>query len=68
MYSKISNTERLTTEEIASYSLNLNNSEIIKDARIINENHLLIVISDDDQVYLIIYNIDKKQVVSKIGR
>ena len=68
LYSKISNTERLTTEEIASYSLNLNNSEIIKDARIINENHLLIVISDDDQVYLIIYNIDKKQVVSKIGR
>ena len=56
------------SEEITSYSLNLTNTEIIKDVRIINENNLLFVISDDDQIYLIIYNLDRKQVISKIGR
>ena len=68
LYSKISNTEGLMSEEITSYSLNLTNTEIIKDVRIINENNLLFVISDNDQIYLIIYNLDKKQVISKIGK
>ena len=68
LYAKISNTEGLTSEEITSYSLNLSNKEIIKDIKILNENNLLFVISDDDQVYLIIYNLEKKQMISKIGR
>ena len=68
LYSKISNTERLTGEEITSYSLNLSNTESIKDIKVINENNLLFVISNNDQIYLIIYNLDKKQVISKIGR
>ena len=68
LYSKISNTEGLTSEEITSYSLNLSNKEIIKDIKILNENNLLFVISDDDQIYLIIYNLDKKKIVLKIGR
>ena len=68
LYSKISNTEGLTKEEITSYSLNLSNTESIKDVKIINENNLLFVISDNDQIYLFIYNLDKKQVISKIGR
>ncbi len=68
LYSKISNTEGLINEEIASYSLNLSNSESIKDIKVINENNLLFVISDNDQIYLIIYNLDKNQVVSKIGK
>ena len=68
LYSKISNTEVLISEEITSYSLNLSNTEIIKNVRIINENNLLFVISDDDQIYLIIYNLDRKQIISKIGR
>ena len=68
LYSKISNTEGLISKEITSYSLNLSNTEIIKDVRIINENNLLFVISDDDQIYLIIYNLNKKQIISKIGR
>ena len=68
LYSKISNTERLTSEEITSYSLNLSNTESIKDIKIINENNLLFVISDNDQIYLIIYSLDKKQVISKIGK
>ena len=68
LYSKISNTEGLTSEEITSYSLNLSNTESIKDIKIINENNLLFVVSDNDQIYLIIYNLDKKQVISKIGK
>jgi hypothetical protein len=68
LYSKISNTEGITSEEITSYSLNLSNAESIKDIKIINENNLLFVISDNDQIYLIIYNLDKKQVISKIGK
>ena len=68
LYSKITNTEGLTNEEITSYSLNLSNTESIKDIKIINENNLLFVISDNDQIYLIIYSLDKKQVISKIGK
>ena len=68
LYSKISNTEGFTSDEITNYSLNLSNTESIKDIKIINENNLLFVISDNDQTYLIIYNLDKKQVISKIGK
>ena len=68
LYLKISNTEGSTSEEITSYSLNLSSTESIKDIKIINENNLLFVISDNDQIYLIIYNLDKKQVTSKIGK
>ena len=68
LYSKISNTEGLRNGEITSYSLNLSKTESIKDIKIINENNLLFVISDNDQIYLIIYNLDKKQIISEIGR
>ena len=43
-------------------------AESIKDIKIINENNLLFVISDNDQIYLIIYSLDKKQIISKIGK
>ncbi len=65
LYSKISNTESLRSEEITSYSLNLSNTESIKDIKIINENTLLFIVSDNDQIYLIIYNLDKKQIISR---
>jgi len=68
LYSKISNTESFTGEDITSYSLNLSNKESIKEIKILNENNLLFVISDKDQIYLIIYNLDKKKVISKIGK
>jgi len=68
LYSKISNTEDLSNEEIAHYSLNLSNSESIKDIKIINENNLLIVVSSNDQIYLIIYNLHKNKIISKIGK
>ena len=68
LYSKISNTEGLLNEEITYKSLNLSNLEKIKDIKIINENNLLIIVSNNDQIYLIIYNLDKKKIISKIGR
>ena len=68
LYSKISNTEAVSNKEITRYSLNLSNSENIKDVKIIDENNLLVVISNDDQSYLIIYNLDLNKITSKIGR
>jgi len=68
MYSKISNTQVLSSEEIMDYSLNLNNSEDIKDIKIIDENNLLLTISNDDQLHIIIYNLDENKIISKIGR
>ena len=68
LYSKISNTEASLNKEITNYSLNLANSENIKDVKIIDENNLLIVVSNNDQIYLIIYNLDKEMIISKIGK
>ena len=68
LYSKISNNQVSSNQEITSYSLNLNKSENIKDIKIIDENNLLVVISNDDQLYLIIYNLKQNKIISKIGR
>jgi len=68
LYAKISNTEVLSNKEITSYSLNLSNSEKIKDIKIIDENNLLVIVSNGDQINLIIYNLDQKKIISKIGR
>ena len=68
MYSKISNTEVLSGDKIMNYSLNLNNSEQIKDIKIIDKNNLLLTISDDDQLHIIIYNLNENKIISKIGR
>ena len=68
LYSKISNTEVALNEQITSYSLNLSNSQSIKNIEIIDENNLLVIVSDNDQLSLIIYNIDKHKIISKIGR
>tara|TARA_X000000368_G_scaffold387305_1_gene347938 strand:- start:237 stop:524 length:288 start_codon:yes stop_codon:yes gene_type:complete len=68
LYSKISNTEVLSNNEINRYSLKLEKSEKIEEVKIINENNLLVVISDDDQTILIIYNLKENKVVSRIGK
>ncbi len=68
LYSKISNTEVVLNEQITSYSLNLSNSQSIKNIEIIDENNLLVIVSDNDQLSLFIYNIDKHKIISKIGR
>ena len=68
LYSKISNTQDISINKITNHSLNLNNSEKIKDIKIIDENNVIVVISDDDQLYFIIYNLKNNQIISKIGR
>ena len=68
LYSKITNTEVLSGDEITNFSLNLKNSESIKDIKIIDENNILVVISDDDHSYLIMYNIKENKILSRIGR
>ena len=68
LYSKISNTEVLSNNEINRYSLKLEKSEKIEEIKIIDENNLLVVISDDDQTILIIYNLNENKVVSRIGK
>ena len=68
LYSKISNTQVLSNNKISNYSLNLKKSEIIKDIKIIDENNILVVISDDDQIFLIIYNFNQNKIVSRIGK
>ena len=68
LYSKISNTQVASSKEIIDYSLNLKSSESIIDTKIIDENNVLIVISDDDQSYLIIYNLKENKIISRIGK
>ena len=63
-YSKISNNQKISN----NVSLNLKSSENIKDIKIIDQNNVLIVISDNDQLYLIMYNLKNNKIVSKIGR
>ena len=66
-FSKISNKEVSSNGEISKYSLNLNFNQKIKDIKIIDENNILIFISDDDQASLIIYNLKQNKIISKIG-
>ena len=67
-YSKISNNQKISSNDVLNFSLNLKSSENIKDIKIIDQNNILIVISDNDQLYLIMYNLKNNKIVSKIGR
>ena len=67
-YSKISNNQKISNNDVLNLSLNLKSSENIKDIKIIDQNNVLIVISDNDQLYLIMYNLKNNKIVSKIGR
>ena len=68
LYSKISNSQNISNNEITNFSLNLKSSENIQDIKIIDENKVLIVISGDDQSYLIMYNLKENRILSRIGR
>jgi len=67
-YSKISNNQKISNNDVLNFSLNLKSSENIKDIKIIDQNNVLIVISDNDQIYLIMYNLKNNNIVSKIGK
>ncbi len=67
-YSKISNSQNISDTKTTNFSLNLKSSERIKDIKIVDKNNVLIVISNDDQSYLIMYNLHENKILSKIGR
>ena len=67
-YSKISNNQKISNNDVLNFSLNLKSYENIKDIKIIDQNNVLIVISDNDQLSLIMYNLKNNKIVSKIGR
>ena len=67
-YSKISINQKLYDNDVLNFSLNLKNSENIKDIKIIDQNNVLIVISDNDQSYFIMYNLKNNKIISRIGR
>ena len=67
-YSKITNNQKISNNDVLNFSLNLKSSENIKDIKIIDQNNVLIVISDNDQLYLIMYNLKNNKILSKIGR
>ena len=67
-YSKISINQKLYDNDVLNFSLNLKNSENIKDIKIIDQNNVLIVISDNDQSYFIMYNLKNNKIVSRVGR
>ena len=67
-YSKISNNQKISNNDVLNFSLNLKSSENIKDIKIIDQNNVLIVISDNDHSYLIMYNLKENKILSKIGR
>ena len=67
-YSKISNSQSQSSAEISDYSLKLDNKARIVDVKIINENEILAVISEDDQLFFILYNLKQNKIISKVGR
>ena len=67
-YSKISNPQNTTNTKISNYSLKLDKNERIGDIKIINEDKVLVTISNDDQLFFIIYNLKQNKIVSRIGR
>ena len=67
-YSKISNSQGQSSAEILNYSFKLDNKERIVDLKIINENEILAVISKDNQLSFIVYDLKQNKIVSRIGR
>ena len=67
-YSKISNPQNGSNAEISNYSLKLDNKERIRDIKIVDEDKILVAISNDDQLFFIIYNLKQNKIVSRIGR
>ena len=68
LYSKTSNSQIASSAEISNYSLKLHNKERIVDIKIIDENKILAVISNNDQLSFIVYNLNQNKIVSRIGR
>ena len=68
LYSKISNPEGSLNNKTSNYSLKLANNERIIDVKIIDEHKILAVISNDNQLSFIVYNLKQNKIISRIGR
>ena len=68
MYLKIAGNQNNSQNNIKNFSLNLANNEKIIDIQVLNNNQLLIVISNSVNTSGIVYDIKKNNIISTIKR
>ena len=68
MYSKISKNQNLIEKSDNYYSLNLKKDEKIINIEALDNDDVLIKISDTNNTYVIIYDVKKNKIKSKIIR
>ena len=68
MYMKISTNKNVSDYKNKDYSLELKNNEKIIDIEVINDSSLLIVISNNNDTFGIIYDIKNNNIISNIKR
>ena len=68
MYMKISTNKNVSDYKNKDYSLELKNNEKIIDIEVINDSSLLIVISNNEDTFGIIYDIKNNNIISNIKR
>ena len=68
MYLKIDGNQNNFQNNIKNFSLNLANNEKIIDIQVLNNNQLLIVISNSVNTSGIVYDTEKNNIISTIKR
>ena len=68
MYLKIAGNQNNSQNNIKNFSLNLANNEKIIDIKVLNNNQLLIVISNSVNTSGIVYDTKKNNIISTIKR
>ena len=68
MYLKITKNQKNYEPLKVEYNLNLNNNEKIQDKDLLNDKNLLFTISNNDELYVLIYDIELKEIVTKIKK
>ena len=68
MYLKIAGNQNNSQNNIKNFSLNLTNNEKIIDIQVLNNNQLLIVISNSVNTSGIVYDSEKNNIISTIKR
>ena len=68
MYLKIAGNQNNSQNNIKNFSLNLANNEKIIDIQVLNNNQLLIVISDSVNTSSIVYDTKENNIISTIKR
>jgi len=68
MYLKITKNKKNYEPLKVEYNLNLNNNEKIQDIDVLNDKNLLFTISNNDELYVLIYDIELKEIVTKIKK